>query len=146
MSGSAMVFTYQKLGPIVKVIANFVSDSATGAASGTTTNIISGKLIKIVTDPGSAAPSANWDVVITDPEGVTVTAKCETAVVAALVARHTTNTEQTYLHLMGTDAGVASMAAFPVVCDALTFAVANAGNSTTGEIILYVEGEIIGSA
>lgn len=146
MAGSSVTFTYQKFGPIVKVIADFVTDSATGACTGTTTNIISGKLIKVVTDPGATAPDANWDVVITDPEGLTVTAKCETAVVAALIARHTTNTEQTYLYLMGTDAAAAAMAAFPVVSDLLTVAVANGGNSKNGQIILYVEGEIVGSA
>lgn len=144
MAGSSVTFTYQKFGPIKKIIADIVSDDATGAATGTTTALISGKLLKVVTDPGATAPSANWDVVISDPEGLVVTAKCETAVVAALVARHASNTEETNLFLMGTDAAVAAMPAFPVVADKLTIAVANAGNAKTMQVIIYVEGEIQG--
>ena len=30
------------------------------------------------------------------------------------------------------------VAAFPVVCDKLTISIANAGNSKTGQVILYV--------
>ena len=122
-------------GGLMKIIADWVSDASDGTASATTRKIV-GELVKIVTDPGSTAPSDNWDTVITDEEGVDVTAKCQNA--ALLVARDTANSEETYLYILNADATPIGIAAFPVVCDKLTIAVANAGNSKTGQIILYV--------
>lgn len=141
MAGSSMTFTYDdgwdRLGQqcrIRRVIADWVSDDSDGSASGTTQKVV-GELIKVVTDPGSAAPSDNWDVIITDEEGVDVTAVCQNA--ATLLTRDTANTEQTYLYILNADGTPIGIAAFPVVCDKLTIAVANAGNSKTGQIILY---------
>jgi hypothetical protein len=142
MAGSSMTFTYDDgvdgagfRGGFRKVIADFVTDSATGSVAGTTRKIV-GSLIKIVTDPGSAAPDANWDVVLTDEEGVDLSIHMDDVAIAALIARHTTTTLETYLPLEDT-AGTARIAAYPVVCDALTVTVNNAGNSKTGQIILY---------
>lgn len=129
-----MTFTYDELGPIRKIIAEWVSDDSTGAATGTTKKI-TGTLIKVSTDPGAAAPTDNWDVVVTDEEGVDVLATCQQA--AALVARDTANSEETYLYLKNIDATPIGFAVFPVVCDKLTIAVANAGNSKTGQITLF---------
>jgi hypothetical protein len=56
--------------------------------------------------------------------------------IAALIARDTANTEETYLPLEDT-AGTGRVGAWPVVCDKLTVTVNNAGNSKTGQIILY---------
>lgn len=144
MAGSSMTFTYDDGADgagnsgtrIRKLVCDFVTDDSTGAASGTTRKI-SGRLIKIQTDPGSAAPSANWDVVVTDEEGIDVMGKCQNA--AALVARHTTNSEETYLYILNGDGTPIGIAAFPVVSNALTVAVANGGNSKTGQIILFYE-------
>lgn len=144
MAGSSMTFTYDDgtdgLGNsgtrIRKVTCDFTTDDSAGTASGTTRKI-SGRLIKIQTDPGSAAPSANWDVVVTDEEGIDVLGKCQES--AALIARHTTNSEETYLFIKNIDATPIGIAAFPVVCNALTIAVANGGNSKTGQIILFYE-------
>jgi len=124
-----MTFTYDNNGPIRKVIAAWTSDDTSGAVSGTCAQI-SGKLVKCVTDPGAAAPSDNYDIAITDPEGLDVLANCTNS----LANRDTANTEQVDLELSD---GAASIAAYPVVCDALTFAVTNAGNSKNGQIILY---------
>lgn len=141
MAGSSMTVTYDdgvdgggyRCG-IKKILIDFVTDDATGAATVDTRKIV-GELIKLVTDPGATAPTANWDVVITDPEGLTVTAGCDNA--AALIARHTTNSEQTYLHLLNSTATPVGIATYPVVCDVLTIAVANGGNAKNGQIILY---------
>lgn len=143
MAGSSMTFTYDDgidgaghRGGIRKVIVDWTSDDATGAVSGSSRKVV-GRLIKIQTDPGSAAPTDNWDVAITDEEGVDVLAKCQNA--AALIARDTSNTEETYLYILNGDNTPIGIAAFPVVCNVLTFAVSNAGNAKTGQIILFYE-------
>lgn len=142
MAGSSMTFTYDDGGSpgrqrgIMKVIAEFTTDDTTGSVAGTTRKIV-GELIKIVTDPGSAAPDANWDVVLTDEEGVDLSIHMDDVAIAALIARHTTTTLETYLPLEDT-AGTARIGAWPVVCDKLTITVNNGGNSKTGQIILYV--------
>jgi hypothetical protein len=143
MAGSSMIFTYDDgadgigfRGRIRKVIADWVSDDSTGAVTGTTRKIV-GRLIKIVTDPGAAAPTDNYDVTIVDEKSVSVVATCQNA--AALLARHTTTTQETYLYLENADDTPIGTSLFPVVCDALTIGIANAGNSKTGQIILYYE-------
>lgn len=142
MAGSSMTFTYDDgadgagyRGSIRKVIAEFLTDDATGSVAGTTRKIV-GELIKIVTDPGTAAPSANWDVVLTDEEGVDLSVHLSDAAIAALIARHASNTEETYLPLED-EAGTARIALWPVVCDKLTITVNNGGNAKNGQIILY---------
>lgn len=144
MAGSSSTITYDdgvdgagRLGRFFKVLIDFTTDDTTGSVTATTRKIV-GRLIKIVTDPGSSAPSANWDVVLTDEEGVDLSIHMDDVAIAALIARHTSTTEETYLPLEDT-AGTGRVAAFPVVCDKLTITVNNAGNSKTGQIILYFE-------
>ncbi len=141
MAGSSMTFTYDNApngGRISKVICTFLSDSSAGTASGTTAVTINGELVKIVTDPGSPAPDANWDVVLADDNGLNPLAGIQNA--AALIARHTTNTEQTYLQLLNADLTPIGIAAFPVVTGLLTVSIANAGNAKVGVITIYVRG------
>lgn len=139
MAGSAMTFTYDKLGPIKKIIVDWTSDDTTGAVSGTTAKV-TGELIKGVTDPGSAAPTDDYDIVLTDEEGVDVLGQCIAA--SQLINRDTANSEQNYFFVLNKDASPLSMAAFPVVADKLTVSITNAGNSKTGQLILYVRGQI----
>lgn len=141
MAGSSMAFTYDDghdgaghRGSIRKVIADWVSDDSTGAVTGTTRKIV-GRLIKAVTDPGAAAPTDDYDIAITDPEGVNVLGNCQNS----LDNRDTANSEEVYLYLKNADATPIGIAALPVVCDALTIAITNAGNSKAGQIILYYE-------
>jgi hypothetical protein len=140
MAGSSMTFTYDdgadRLGlycGVKKVIVDWVSDDSAGTASGTTAKIV-GRLVKGVTDPsaGGTAPSDDYDITITDSEGVNVLANCS----ASLSNRDTANTEEVYFTLKDT-AGTGNIAAFPVVCDTLGVAVAAAGNSKAGQLILY---------
>lgn len=144
MAGSTTTITYDdgtdgsgRPGRYTKVLIDFLTDDTTGSVACTTRKIV-GQLIKIVTDPGSAAPTANWDVVLTDEEGVDLSIHMDDVAIAALIARHTTTTLETYLPLEDT-AGTGRVGAFPVVCDKLTVTVNNAGNAKTGQIILYVE-------
>lgn len=138
MAGSSMTFTYDDgadgtglRGGLRKVIADWVSDDTTGAVSGTCRKVV-GELVKITTDPGGTAPSDNYDVAIADEEGVNVLGTIVNS--AALGTRDTANTEETYLNI--TD-GTAGISMFPVVADALTISIANAGNSKTGQLILF---------
>lgn len=142
MAGSSTTVTYDDgvdgagyRGRIRKILIDFTTDDSTGSVAVTTRKIV-GELIKIVTDPGSAAPTADWDVVLTDEEGVDLSIHMDDVAIAALIARHTTTTLETYLPLEDT-AGTGRIAAWPVVCDKLTVTVNNAGNSKTGQIIIY---------
>lgn len=130
MAGSAMTFTYDDIGPIKKVIVAWTSDDTTGAVTGITRKI-TGSILKIITDPGATAPTADYDIVITDEEGLDILVRCEDD----LIDRHTSTTEAIYC-IMENDTPV-GIALHPVVCDILTIAVTAAGNSKQGQIIIY---------
>lgn len=132
-----MEFTYPDatdasglIGGIRKVVAAYTTDSG-GAASGTTKRIV-GSLIKGVTDPGDG-PTDDWDITITDEEGLNVLAGCQ----SNLTNRDTTNSEQVYFLLLDAAGTPLAQSLFPVVSDALTITVANGGSTKSGQIILY---------
>jgi hypothetical protein len=89
---------------------------------------LSGYLIKVVTNPGSTAPTANYDITLTDPDGSDLDAAAGT-----LANRHTTATECVYP--VGT-----SGAATPILlCGTYGVAIANNSvNAATGTIIFYL--------
>lgn len=128
-----MSFTYEdslKDG-IHRVIADWTSDGS-GNASGTTTKLV-GELIKGVTNPDdSAAPAADYDITVTDADGVNVLGSSADD----LADRHTSNTECVYFNLTN---GTTPIAAYPVVSGKLTIAVANAGDTKQGQLILYLK-------
>lgn len=139
MAGSSMTFSYDdgadyagERNSIRKVIVDWVSDDSTGAVSGTSAKIV-GTLVKAVTDPGTAAPTDDYDITITDEEGVDVL----TNVQSSLANRDTANSEEVYFLVKDAAGTPLAQSVHPVVCDKLTFAVANAGNSKTGQIQLY---------
>jgi hypothetical protein len=119
---------------IRRIINTFLTDDSAGTATVNTEKIV-GELIKVVTDPGATAPTDNWDVVVTDENGLSPFAGCQN--VALLLARDTANTEETYMHLL--DSGTVPLSRYPVVCGPLTIAVANAGNAKNGTITIYVK-------
>lgn len=136
MAGS-MSFTYDdgydrkgRPGSIRKVLISWTSD-ASGNADGTTEKIV-GTIIKAITDPGDG-PTDNYDITITDSEGVDVFGKCKTG----LMNRDTTNSEEQYFLVLNEDTSPLSMAVHPVVCDVLTVTVAAAGNAKSGQLILF---------
>lgn len=142
MAGSSMTFTYDDgadgaglRSRTRRVIVSWLSDDTTGAVSGTTRKL-SGRLVKAVTVPsGSAAPTDNYDIALTDEQSLDVL----TGVQSTLANRDTANTEQVYFLVL--DAAVTPLAqsVHPIVCNALTVAVTNAGNSKAGTIYLYLE-------
>lgn len=136
MAGSSMTFSHDagndytgRPGGVRRLIADWVSDDTTGAVSGVSPKIC-GELLKAVTDPGSEAPTDNYDITVTDAEGANVLAGC----FDDLADRDTSNSETVQLFL---NDGSASVGARPVVCSPLTIAVANAGNSKNGRLVLY---------
>lgn len=124
----AMTLTYDDSGLYRKIIADFV---AVGGVASATTKKIAGRLVKVMTDPGTPAPTASWDLTLTDSTGVNLFLSCANA--AALVARSATVTEETYLLL---SSGGIPLASSIVVNDVLTIGVANA-NVGAGRIVYY---------
>lgn len=122
-------------GNVRKIIADWTSDASDGTASATTRKIV-GRLIKGVTNPGATAPTDNYDIAITDEESLDVL----TGVQSTLANRDTANTEVAYFLLLDAAAGTPlAQSLHPVVCDKLTIAVSNAGNSKQGKLIIYYE-------
>lgn len=121
MAGSSMTFTEITIGSVKKIKAAWVSDDTTGAVSGTTTEVYSGRFLGLITDPGAPAPSDNYTVTVADDDGV------DLLLGAATGNRDTATTE----FIKEADmAGVAM--------SKLTFAVSGAGNSKQGTIYLLI--------
>lgn len=140
MAGSSMTLSYDdgvdasgRHEGITKVIADWVSDDTTGAVAGTTRKIV-GELVKGVTDPGAAAPTDDYDIAITDEEGLDILTPCQ----STLANRDTANSEQVYFLVKDAAGTPLAQPVHPVVCDKLTISVSNAGNSKAGQLILYV--------
>ncbi len=96
------------------------TSSAGGAADATTTEYYDGKIFAFVTDPSATAPTDNYDIVITDGDGIDV-------LLGAGANRDTANTEYVSQATLG---GVAA--------SKLTLAVTNAGNAKLGDAYLYI--------
>lgn len=139
MAGSSMTFTYVSgvdgggnRSKMTKVIADWVSDDATGAVTGSSRKVC-GRLVKAVTDPGASAPTDNYDIALTDDASADILANTD----ATLLNRDTTNSETVDFFLKS--AAAAALASHPAVCSTITVAVTNAGNSKNGQLVLYVE-------
>lgn len=106
----------------VKKITFAWTSSAGGAADATTAKRYDGKILGLATIPGAGgvAPTADYDVRITDADGLDV-------LLGAGIDRHTTNTE----YVDG-----ATLSA--VAESALTLAVTNAGNAKEGTAVLWI--------
>lgn len=141
MAGSVATFSYDegKDGAgaqcgVKKVILDWTSDASSGAVSGTTRKIV-GRLIKATTDPGSTAPSDDYDITLTDEYGVNILTACQ----SDLTNRDTANSEETYFLVKDAAAGTPlAQSVHPVVCGPLTIAIASAGNSKLGQLVLYI--------
>jgi hypothetical protein len=138
MAGSASTITYDETGRIKKILIDWTSDDTTGAVTATTKKI-SGQILKVVTDPSATAPTANYDIVITEAtEGVDIVSGLggTGGTAPSLLNRHTSNTE--VVHMWAEDSVTNPMPGTqPYVCDTLSVAVTNAGNSKLGQIIIY---------
>jgi hypothetical protein len=113
------------------VTFSWTSDDATGAVSAATNaeiaKFMAGKILMLViTDPGSSTPTDNYDITITDEYGVDI-------MEGGLANRDETTSEQIKPKINGTED-------IRLITGALTLAVTNAGNSTTGRVILVLLG------
>lgn len=107
--------------------------TAGGAAADTSKKIV-GRLIKAVTVP-TDGPTDNYDIAITDDNGVDVLASCQ----STLADRHTANTEEAYFLVKDAAGTPLAQSVHPRVCSPLTFTIANAGGSKSGTIVLYYQ-------
>lgn len=125
----ALTFTHEKLGALRTVTATWTSDSS-GDATATTTEVVSGTLVKAITNP-TDGPTANYDIVITDDQSFNVLTTTDDD----LLNRHTTTTEEVYFFV--DDAAGTAQSTQPVTNSVLTFTVSNAGATKSGVVILF---------
>lgn len=119
MATGTVVITEETFGTIKKIKFAWTS-TAGGAASDTTVNTYSGKILGLATDPGSPSPSVDYDITVTDEDGMDV-------LMGGGADRHTTNTE----YVLSTSLGA-------VANDKLTINVTAAGDSKKGIAYLYI--------
>ena len=122
MAGSSVLFTESRTGSVKKIKAVWVSDDTLGTASGTTEFVYDGKVELLTTVPAAAgaAPTDNYDVTLTDADGVDVLG-------GGGADRDTANTEQKVSANLGV-----------VAASKLTLNIANAGNSRGGTVYVYI--------
>jgi hypothetical protein len=103
---------------IEKITFSWLSDASGDADAGVAA--VYGHIRRVVTNPGAAAPTDNYDIILNDADGVDVLA-------AGLGNRDTANSEQIF-----PDLGTA-------VAGDLTLVVSSAGNAKNGTVVLYVD-------
>lgn len=124
MAGSTTV-THQTLGHVRRIIVDFVADAADGSIPDTTLPVFEGRLGELFTNPGSTAPTANYDITVPDGEGFD-------KLQGVGANRHTSNSEVAVVVYAGSTI-------HPLVsrADVLTLHIANNSvNSATGRVIL----------
>jgi hypothetical protein len=120
MAGSVEI-SYNDHETVKYVQWDWTSDGS-GDVSGTDTKVIAGVPLRFATNPSATAPSANYDVVVNDADGIDLAA-------GNLANRHTSTSEQ---FIPGGDADPG--AAFN---GALSLVVSNAGDSKIGKLVMY---------
>ena len=121
MAGSVMTFTETIYTTVKKIKCTWTSDDTTGAVSGTTAEVYSGRLFGAITVPSAvAAPTALYDIAVNDGDSVDVA-------LGTLADRSATATEYR------AEASMAGMAN-----SKLTVAITNAGNSKQGTLYLFI--------
>lgn len=131
MAGTVTI-TNQDYRSVMQAIFAWVSNSA-GDANGQTTFIVSGEILRITTIPASApdSPSANYDVVINDEDGIDVA--------QGLLANRSQFSAESIVPLQATTvSGGVTPSASPVFVDSkLTLVVSNGGNAKHGTVRVY---------
>ena len=120
MAGSVTI-TYSSHETIKHVQWSWTSD-ASGDVSGTDTMVVSGVALRWATNPGSTAPTANYDIVVNDEDGIDIAN-------GGLVNRHTSNSEH-FIPGGDADPGAAFLGKLSLV-------VSNAGNAKEGVLRMY---------
>ena len=106
------------------------TSAADGTATVASTQVISGEILRVVIDPGAAAPTTLYDMTLTDSDSVDVLA----AQGANLSATVTLNICPGTPLKDGTTTSVVPM----IVDSILTLNITNAGDSKNGTVVVYV--------
>lgn len=109
-----------------KITTSWTSDGA-GAASATIT--FAGRILRVVTNPGAAAPTDNYDVTFIDADGLDL-------FMAKGVDRDTINSEHFCPGMVMTDAAVNTVAPITYIGSA-TLTIAAAGAAKNGAVVIY---------
>lgn len=117
--------TYQ----IVQI--DWVGDSSDGSVPTKSVSLY-GWVQKGITNPGSTAPTPNYDIAFTDPEDSTLDLFAN-----ALQNRHTTTTEQVYPLIAGSPGTVSAVKVFAAGNYLFTLT-NNSVASATGRLLLYL--------
>lgn len=110
---------------------DWVGDATDGSVPTKTVSLY-GWVQKAITNPGSTAPSANYDIAFTDPEDSALDLFAN-----ALQNRHTTTTEQVYPLIAGSPGTVSSVKVFAAGSYLFTLT-NNSIASATGRLLLYL--------
>ena len=116
-----VTITEEKFSTIKKIKFAWTS-AADGTASGQTTNVYTGEIIRLVTVPGTGGdvPTDNYDITVNDEDNTDV-------LMGAGANRDNVNTEQVLASSLGC-----------VANDKLTLNVSNAGDTKKGTVYLYI--------
>ena len=154
MSGSSMTFTVDQgqatyapgaRGHFRRLIVTWTSDSSTGAVSATTTNPngssmrFVGRIIRAITYNGATAPTTGYTITLTDSNGLNILGKCQSNLASVASNGSGTSPVQTYFFLQDATGTPVTQATFPIIFDAITVSITNAGNSKNGVLILTIE-------
>ena len=121
--GTSVTIAEERHGSVKKVKFTWATaSSSSGGVTAQTSYAYSGAVQRLVTVPGagSSAPSANYDVTMSDQDSTDI-------LMAAGANRHSANTEQV---------GAASLGI--IANDKITFNVTNAGSSNAGVAYVYI--------
>lgn len=116
---------------VEKITIDATGDAADGSFPAKTITGMYGYVFKVVTNPGSTAPTANYDIVLNDPDDAGLD-----AMGGLIINRHTSNGEQVYPNASG--------ATIPIfLCGDYSLAITNNSvNSATTKIIFYLADDL----
>ncbi len=103
-----------------------------GTVSGTLTGPVEGIIRGLITNPGSPAPTDNYDITILNEDGFDI-------LNGRGVDRDTANTEQVVPGIAFVDGVTTSIIPIVVDADTLEFKIANGGSAKQGRAILILE-------
>jgi hypothetical protein len=116
--------------PVTRIVLNWTSFTD-GTVSGTLTQNINGRIVGVITDPGAAAPTDNYDITLLDANGFDV-------LFGRGADRDTVNTERFCPGQPITDGTTTSV--IPVAVNStLELRVANAGSTKNGQVIILLQ-------
>lgn len=132
MAGTTTLTTHKAFGLVRRLVVDWTADAADGSVPSLVLPSIEGFLVSIETNPGSTAPTDNYDIALNDAEGLD-------RLLGAGQNRDTATTEIAAIVFTSTSAHPAVS-----IDEVLTLAISgNAVNSATGRVVIvYVPGAV----